>query len=123
MGSGVLYKRNGRKFVVFARHQLQKWIHPSEVMVRLGSVTAARLNGGARFVHFPKLEFGPEEFDVCAIEMPWQLPHGTDVPLFVNSSSVTPLSDDGSEKFFAVGYPSKLTRIEGELRSEHIGLC
>lgn len=57
MGSGVLYVRNGRKFVVFTKHQLGKDMHPSQVMIRLGPMTAARLNGGARFVQFPTREF------------------------------------------------------------------
>lgn len=122
MGSGILYARKGRNFVVFTKHQLQKWIRPSDVVVRLGGAATARLNHGARFLHFADVEFGPEEFDVCAIEMPWRLPLGANVPLFLNSRPSTNLSEDDTEKFFAVGYPSKLTRIDGDLKFEHIGL-
>jgi hypothetical protein len=122
MGSGILYARNGRKISVFTRHQLGKHTHPSQIMVRMGPDTSACLNGGARFVQFPFLEFGPEEFDVCAVEMPWRVPTGPSVPLFMNALQTTPLPDDRSERFFAVGYPSRLTRIDGEMRSEHIGL-
>lgn len=122
MGCGFLYLRKGRKLVVFTRHQLGKDKHPSQVMIRLGPVTAARLNGGARFFQFPALEYGPEEFDVCAIEMPWRLPILKGVPTFIRSVSVSPIADDGSEIYFAVGYPSRLTKIDGEMSAEHFGL-
>lgn len=54
--------------------------------------------------------------------MPWHLPVGEGVPTFVRSVPLTTLPEDGSEIYFAVGYPSRLTRIDGEMSAEHFGL-
>jgi hypothetical protein len=122
MGSGVLYRYRGRSFCVFTRHQLlsQKTL-PSQVLLRLTSCEK-RLFSGGRFVEFPKHDCGPEEHDLCALELPWTFDNCYDQAVFFDARSASPMSDDGSQLYFVIGYPSRLTRMLGEMKSEGMAL-
>jgi hypothetical protein len=110
-GTGVLYAYGGRQFCIFTRHQLMGISDPSQVVLRLNGNGRSFFSGG-RFVEFPQLECGPEEHDVCLLELPWKIARSHGSPLFFKATPVTSMATDGSERYFAIGYPSKLTQHE-----------
>jgi hypothetical protein len=109
-GSGVLYAYGGRQFCVFTRHQLGRDACPSQVVLRLTRREDSFYSGG-RFVEFPRLCNGPEEHDLCLIELPWTIKRTAASPLFFEATSLTSMATDGSEPYFVIGYPSRLTQF------------
>jgi hypothetical protein len=120
-GTAFLYAYRKRHFCVLTRHQLAKDFHPSQVFIRLTN-SEHSLYSGVRFIEFPKSAFGPEEFDLCAIEMPWNLRTQIGCPTFFKARPLTPLVADGSERHFTIGFPSRLTKLTGEECSKGIAL-
>jgi hypothetical protein len=108
-GTGVLYAYGGRQFCVFTRHQLGKDIRPSQVVLRLTPREGSFYSGG-RFVEFPRRYNGPEEHDLCLIELPWTIERSAASPLFFEATPPTSMATDGSEAYFVIGYPSRLTQ-------------
>jgi hypothetical protein len=110
-GTGVLYAYGGRQFCVFTRHQLGRDAHPSQVVLRLTGKERSFYSGG-RFVEYTQLKCGPEEHDLCLVELPWTIERSSGSPLFFAATPPTRMATDGSEIYFAIGYPSKLTQLE-----------
>ena len=101
----------GRQFCVFTRHQLGRDAHPSQVVLRLTGKERSFYSGG-RFVEYTQLKCGPEEHDLCLVELPWTIERSSGSPLFFAATPPTRMATDGSEIYFAIGYPSKLTQLE-----------
>jgi hypothetical protein len=121
-GSGVLYRFSGRRFCIFTRHQLRSAnVHPAMVMLRL-TESERRFFSGGRYIEFPDVDDRQEEHDLCALELPWSFDKPGASSLFFDAANQAPLNTDGSELCFAIGYPSKLTKMLGEDTSEGIAL-
>jgi hypothetical protein len=63
-------------------------------------------------VEYTQLKCGPEEHDLCLVELPWTIERSSGSPLFFAATPPTRMATDGSEIYFAIGYPSKLTQLE-----------
>jgi hypothetical protein len=116
-GSAFLYSYRARLFCVFTRHQLGRDLHASQICIRLTS-DFTLVHSGARFIAFAQHPDAPEEHDICAIEMPYNSQNDGLSPIFYKARS--PLEAEPSEKHFAIGYPSRLTVMAGELACEGI---
>ena len=119
-GTTFLYRVFGRRFCIFTRHQLGTDSDASRVFIRLTD-DGRKLNGGARFVYFHS-DGQREEHDLCAVEIPWVLDNGPDVRKFYEAHDGVPAMTNEADRLFALGYPTKLTQMRGEERSEHIAM-
>ena len=108
-GSAFLYLYRGRQFCVFTRHQMSNDKTPSQVCLRL-TADDRKLNSRARFVRFPDIaNEAREEFDLCALEMPWLIESHSNAPTYYRARPSESISLDRLGQFFAMGYPYKLT--------------
>jgi hypothetical protein len=118
LGTAFLYQALGRRFCVFTRHQVQDVSSPDHLCVHLSS-NRSRLFPGTKYINF----YGTrEEDDLCVLEMPRLPPDlGNGSPLWFQDQGAS-TARDVCEKFFVIGYPSKLAELSGEDRCEGIAL-
>lgn len=118
LGTAFLYEVLGRRFCVFTRHQVRDISNPDLLCVHLSS-NRSRLFTGGRFFQCDGIR---EEDDLCILEMP-QLPPeaGSDSPSWFRDLGLSTQGDE-CEKFFTIGYPSKLTELSGEDKCEGVAL-
>lgn len=122
-GTGFLYSIFGRQFCIFTKHQLGRDFEASQVYLKLTDDRDHRtLHGGTCLVEFPK-DDDREEYDLCAIEMPWSVEAGPDTRVFFIARDTVPPSCNEADKFFALGYPSTLTQMHGVECSERIEMA
>lgn len=118
LGTAFLYQVLGRRFCVFTRHQIRDVFSPNHLCIHLSS-NRSRLFTGGRFVQCDGMR---EEDDLCVLEMPLLPPEfGNDSPLWFQDQGGS-TQRDVCEKFFTVGYPSKLTELSGEDKCEGVAL-
>lgn len=118
LGTAFLYKISGRRFCVFTRHQVRDVPNPNHLCVHLSS-DRSRLFTGDRFIECDGMR---EEDDLCVLEMPLLPPEiGNDAPLWFQCQGPS-TQHDVCEKFFTIGYPSKLTELSGEDKCEGVAL-
>lgn len=118
LGTAFLYQVMGRRFCVFTRHQVQTVSDPGSLCIHLSS-NRSRLFTGGQFV---QCDGTREEDDLCALEMPSLPPEfGGDSPLWFQDQGGS-TQRDVCEKFFVVGYPSKLTELSGAEKCDGVAL-
>jgi hypothetical protein len=121
LGSAFLYRYRGRQFCLFSKHQLSKNWNGDQVCVHLAN-DRSRLFTGGRLIEFSRGEGAREEYDLCALEMPWRLPVQLNAPIWFEAKTGELRSFDELEVAFTIGYPSKLTEIDGEEQCEGVHL-